>query len=75
MGAVCFMEAGCWGVRAGQEQESSLHATQESKIKVHLMPRRRNHLDLNQVMQSEIMFLFARSGSPREKDGVKERNV
>ena len=24
---------------AGQEQESSLHATQESQIKVHLMPR------------------------------------
>ena len=74
------MEAGCWGVRAGQEQESSLHATQESQIKVHLMPRLvEPSLDLfkllNQEMQSEIVFFFARSGSPREKDGVKERKV
>ena len=26
-------------------------------------------------MQLEIVFLFARSGSLREKDGVKERKV
>ena len=26
-------------------------------------------------MQLEIVFLFAKSGSPREKDGVKERKV